>query len=133
MKIFLTKKRNEKGFIALVTILVITAVALVLATSANLLGLGELQMSFNEAQSFKALDAANSCLDEALLRLKRNSDFSSGGLNVDSDSCTINIAQSGNNRIITAEGVAGDAVKKIETEVDISSSPFTLNYYKEIP
>ena len=115
------KAKNQAGFMALVTILVITTVALILATSASILGIGELQMGFNNKQSIESLAVADACLDEALIRLRRDNSYSSGSLNVGDNSCTITVAPSGNLRTITVESDVNDVVKKIEAQVDVSA------------
>ncbi len=125
--------KNQKGLMALVLVLVVSSVAIILAISASFLGLGELEMGFNERRSTEALAFGDACLDEALLRLKRDNAYSGGSLSIDGNSCTITITPSGDLRTIGIESNVGEFTKNLEAEADVSASYIILNYYKEIP
>jgi hypothetical protein len=126
-------KKNQKGLTALVTLVIISFVALLVALSVNLISISEMQMGFEKSRSAKAFWAAEACLDEALIRLKRNPGYLSGSLTIDSvTSCTISIAPSGNKRIITTVGaVDGIIIRRIEAQADVSGR-LTLDYWKEL-
>ena len=66
---------QEKGYMALIVILVISATALVVAISVNLLGIEESKMSVTENISNQGQHIADACLNEALIRIK-NGHFS---------------------------------------------------------
>ncbi len=124
---------NQSGLTALVTLVIISFVALLVALSVNLISISEMQMGFEKSRSAKAFWAAEACLDEALIRLKRDPSYSGGSLTVDSvTNCTISIAPSGSKRIITTVGtVDGIIIRRIEAQADVSGR-VTLDYWKEL-
>ncbi len=128
------KYLNQSGLTALVSLVVISSVALLIALSVNLLSLSEMQMGFDRGRSSKAFWAAEACLDEAKIRLKRNSSYAGGSLTVDSNTtCTSSIVQNGQKRIITTSGtVDGIMIRRIEARVDLSGGTISLDYWKEL-
>lgn len=125
--------KNQTGLTALVTLIIISFVALFVALSVNLISISEMQMGFEKSRSAKAFWAAEACLDEALIRLKRNPSYSGGSLTIDSaTTCTATVVPSGSKRIITTVGtVDGIIIRRIEAQADISGK-VTLDYWKEL-
>lgn len=125
--------KNQSGLTALVTLIIISFVALLIALSINLISISEMQMGFEKSRSQKAFWAAEACLDEALIRLKRDPSYSGGSLTIDSvTNCTISISPSGNKRIITTVGtVDGIIIRRIEAQADVSGM-VALDYWKEL-
>jgi len=127
--------KNQSGLTALVTLVIISFVALLVALSVNLISISEMQMGYEQSRSAKAFWAAEACLDEALIRLKRDTNYSSGSLTIDqATNCNISIAPSGNKRIITTTGtVDGIIIRRIEAQADVSTpGRLTLDYWKEL-
>lgn len=65
----------NRGFIALVTISIISAVALLVCLSISFFSLGEAQMSLQKNQSSQAYYLANLCAEEALMKLKEDVNY----------------------------------------------------------
>jgi Tfp pilus assembly protein PilX len=128
------KYLNQSGFTALVTLIIISSVALLISLSVNLISLSEMQMGFDRSRSLKAFWAAEACLDEAKIRLKRNSSYSGGSLTVDTNTdCTSSIVQNGQKIIITTTGtIDGIIIRRIESQVDLTGGRVTLDYWKEL-
>ncbi|MCX7778848.1 MAG: hypothetical protein N2259_01225, partial [Patescibacteria group bacterium] len=61
-----------KGYIALITILVFTAVGLAVAISSGLLGIGGGQLSLDALEKQKASALATLCAEDVLERLREN-------------------------------------------------------------
>lgn len=123
---------NQQGVAALLTIVIISAAVLIMAFTASLLGLGELDLGFTSQKGGEALSAADSCIEEALRRLRLDSNYSGGTLNVGNGSCIINITANGNDRTITAESTIGDYHKKIQAEATLSGSDTAINSWQEL-
>ncbi len=64
-----------KGFIALVTILIILGIVLIIGLSISFLSIGEAQMSLQKSQSSQAYYLAYLCAEEALMKLKEDSGY----------------------------------------------------------
>jgi len=124
---------NERGQIALISLLIILAVVLTIGLSVNLLSIGEMKMGFTESESSKTFYSADACIEEALMRLKRDPDYNGGNLNVDNIYCIITITANGNQRVITSEGIVGNKVRKIEMVINFVGRKMEVVSWKELP
>jgi hypothetical protein len=88
------------GYIALISILAISAVALAISVSISLLGVGEAKSSFDYRRGQETLKIAEGCVEETLLRLRNDSTYSGGSLNVGNGTCTINVSGAGADKTI---------------------------------
>lgn len=105
----------QKGFIALVSLLIISAVALSIAVSIVIIGVGEADVAFSTRQGNEATQIAQSCVEEALFRLRGNNGYVGGSLSVGNGSCTIT--------------VSGTTTKTITATATLSGPP---SYQKQI-
>ena len=124
-------KKNQSGIAALLTVVIVAAATLIMAYSASLLGLGELELGYTSQKGAEALSAADSCVEEALRRLRLDSNYSGGTLNVGNGSCIMNITANGNDRTIAAESTIGEYHKKIEAQIALSGNVITINSWEE--
>ncbi len=93
-------KSYNSGFIALTSVLIISAVVLAIAVSVSLLGIGEANSSLTFARGEETKKVAESCVEEALLRLRDTGSYSGGTLSVGNGSCTIAVSGAGSNKTI---------------------------------
>ncbi len=126
------QSKNEKGYIALISIIIITAVILVIGISINLSGVNEIQMSISENQSQESFSVAEAGISEAMIRLKRDSEYLGGDLNIGNGSCNIEVISGGSNQTITATSIVNDLIRKIETVVELNGNNLTIISWKEI-
>lgn len=130
--------KNKKGIAALIVVLIITASALIMAYNASWLGLGEIDLSYSSQKGGEALSLSEACVEEALLRMKNDSNFGLGEgnitLSIGTNSCIINISSNLNERVILATGIVEQFSKKVEASVNITSpnNELSLNYWREI-
>lgn len=75
----------------IVTILVTSAVTLAIGMSIALQSLQGLSMGRAEPKSAEALSIADGCMEEALLRLARSSDYEGGTLSFGNGNCVITV------------------------------------------
>jgi len=125
-------KPKESGAIALITVVVVGFVTLLLALSISLAGFGELKMGFQEGKSAQVYYVAEACMEEAGLRLKRDSNYSGGSLTVGDKSCTIVISANGGERTVTATAGFDNFVRKIEMVVSIVPRGLNVTSWKEL-
>lgn len=114
----------KKGSVVLIAVLVISAIILLISISLVLSSIDEITMSSSEEYSQGALAIADSCLEEALLSLNRNNNYSGAILNLGDGSCTIEIEGTGNQRVISVYAELNHYVRKLKAEVTLS--PFAL-------
>jgi len=105
------KKKTEKGFIALTSVLIIGAVVLVLGISLFHSALTDYSISTAYQSGQKAAFLADFCLKEGAFKLKENIDYIGGeDINVNNATCTINFVKqiNENTKEISSLGRAGD-------------------------
>ena len=105
------KKKIEKGFIALTSVLIIGAVVLVLGISLFHSALTDYSISTAYQSGQKAAFLADFCLKEGAFKLKENIDYIGGeDINVNNATCTINFVKqiNENTKEISSLGRAGD-------------------------
>ncbi|TSC75291.1 MAG: hypothetical protein G01um101430_498 [Parcubacteria group bacterium Gr01-1014_30] len=66
---------QNRGFIALITILMVSAVALLIGSGLSFLSIGEAKMSLQKNKSSQAHYLVTACVEEALMRLKNNINY----------------------------------------------------------
>ena len=93
----MTKNQSKKklslgprGYIALISLLIIAAAGLTIALSVSLTGLGTVQLSLADVQASRAKSLANSCLEDGLERLRLSWNDYSGSLSICGQSFIIN-------------------------------------------
>lgn len=82
----------RSGYIALTTVLVVMIVVLTFLISTQGITSGSLQSSLAGVLGKETYVVAESCLNDTLIRLRRDSSYSGGTLNVSAGSCTITIS-----------------------------------------
>lgn len=112
--------QNSRGFITLISVLVLSAVGVAVGISLILLGLGSSRTSFALEQSGQAKALANACAEEALAQIADSVPFSgSGSLTLGQGSCTYTVTKlTGQNRTIAASGTVGTIIRKISISID---------------
>lgn len=125
----------EGGFIALISLLTVLSITLAIGLSVALLGIEESRMGFDQSQSFSAFYNADGCMEEAFMRIKRNADYAGGSLSINGNSCTIEVAADGSQRVITAYSTVDDFIRKTRATVTLTITPkiikLTLNSWQE--
>lgn len=94
---------NKSGFIALTSILIIAAVILAISVSVPLLAIEEGKSALSFKKGRETLKIAEGCIEEAMLRLRDNANYTGGSLTVGDGSCTITVSGTGVNRTIDVE------------------------------
>jgi hypothetical protein len=123
------------GYIAFMSILVISAVALAISLSISLLGVGEAISSLDFKKGIEVEQIAESCVEEALYRLRDDSIYLGGTLNAGNGLCTISIEGTGTTRTINVVGQidqTSDYVKHIRVEVELLGNSINILSLGEI-
>lgn len=112
---------HRPGYIFLITVLVIGAIATTAAVSLILLGIAAEQSGATVQQSAQALEMAQTCAERALRSLRADITYD-GGETVTLDpggTCTIHpIGGSGNDeRTLCIEGLSGNALRRLEIAI----------------
>ena len=113
--------RSQRGYIALVALLVIATTGLTIGLAVSIAGIEEIQISHGVTQAAKAKNLANSCVEDGLERL-RNSfvSITQYTLSIGSDSCIIDVVVTGGTALINATGTVDIYNQKLVVQVDSS-------------
>jgi len=128
---------NSRGVAALLTIIIVAAATLIMAYSASLLGLGELDLGYTSSKGGEALALAEGCAEEAMRRIRIDTSYTvtSSSLVFDNGSCIITVESSGSNRTIKANSTVGDYHKKIKLGLSLSGDSgdvITIGSWEEL-
>ncbi|MFH1671340.1 MAG: hypothetical protein ABH889_01005 [Candidatus Portnoybacteria bacterium] len=130
----MTKKINQKGFISFYITILVLAAFLGIGTSIFSLSLKEHKIIQNTARASRAYFAAEAGLEDALLKLNMDMNWSSPyTLNVDDLIATISISGLvGGTRIITAEVDAASHIKKVQVLYQITTEEISFHYGAQV-
>mgnify|MGYP007123701188 CR=1 FL=1 len=124
---------KQKGVAALLTIIIVGASALIMAFSASILGLGELDMGYISQQGAETLAIADGCMEESLERLRNDASYAGGSLSLGDGSCIITVSTSGNNSTTTVTAnIDSKYFKKIRTTADINNGIVSIDSWEEL-
>ncbi|MDD5040429.1 MAG: hypothetical protein PHY34_04750 [Patescibacteria group bacterium] len=123
---------NQGGYIALIAVLIIVAVTLAIGLALNLLGIGETQAGYEKQLSVQSFTIADSCMHEAYIRLRADSAYAGGSLNVGQGSCSITVTADGPNRTIRAASDIQGVQRKIESAITLSGTSVKLISWQEV-
>ncbi|MDP3973694.1 MAG: hypothetical protein Q8P92_02565 [Candidatus Daviesbacteria bacterium] len=126
-------KKNQKGYIVLITVLVIGAIGVAIAVSVLWLGLGSSKSSFSQEQSNQAKALVNACSEEALQQIRDSIPFTgTGNLTLGQGTCTYTVTNDGGtNRTITATGTVGTIVRKVKITIDTINPKINITSWQE--
>jgi len=114
----LLKKR--KGAVALITIIVISAVLLTIGLTLSAIGHNEIVLSGVFRDGETAFAIADACTEEGLSRLKQDAGFTTTTFTIDGGSCGVTVSNiSGNTYRILGTGQFKDNIRIIDANVTI--------------
>lgn len=126
---------NSKGYITLISVLIVGAVGTAIAISLILLGNSSSQNSFVIQQSAQAKGLANACAEEALEQIRESTLFTgTANLTLGQGSCTYTVTNTGGtNRGITTSGTVGTVIRKISITITAINPLIVVSSWQEIP
>lgn len=136
----LTRSNNQSGYVALVSVMIMSAVLLLLSVAVSgtsVLGrLNVLTYQYKEASR----GLADGCVDAALLRLINNSGYSPSNesVSVGTQSCTIvSVTPSGGQKVIQVQGIYpatanGRSYTNLQVRVTVSTGSLVVHSWEEV-
>lgn len=124
-------KEIQKGYVALVSVLTISAVVLAMSTTVALLAIGEAQSSFALFKGEDTLTFVEGCMEDALLKSKAISTYTGGSITRPEGTCTITISKAGSVWTITATTTDTKYARAVQAIVTRGSS-LVITSWKEI-
>lgn len=123
------KTATKKGYITLISTLIVGAVGIAVAVSLLILGLGSSRSSLSLLQSYQAKALVNACAEDALEKVRDSSTYSgTGSLTINGNLCSYIVTRDGLNTSMTASGSVGTIIRKVSFTFDANGSS-----WQEIP
>lgn len=119
--------QNQKGYIALIALLIVATIGLSISLSVSFRNIENLQMGFATEQANQAYNLANSCLEEGLNQLRNNWNNYSQTLLIDGYSCIINAEVLGDLANLNAVGIINNYYQQIQVEIDSNLNILSWN------
>jgi hypothetical protein len=124
---------QEKGFITLFTILILSVIGMTFIMTLFYLGITDSKASLIAQNSAQARMVVNSCVEKALSLTKISPTNSlNGSLNISGGSCSYAVSPSVGTTSIMAFGTVGDSTRKVRVTLT-GTSPVTITNWEEIP
>lgn len=86
-------KREKSGFIAITSVLIISAVVLAITISVSLLSIGQGQAGLAQTKGEDTLSFVEGCAEDALLKLRSNASYSGGNITIPEGTCVVSNPQ----------------------------------------
>lgn len=123
---------SETGFIAFVSVLVVSAVVLAIGISVTLLSIGEGQTGLAQFKGEDTLSFVESCMEDALLNSRSSNTYAGGNITRPEGTCTVVVSKTSNVWTITTSTSATVYKRSIQTVVTRNGYGITLTSWKEI-
>lgn len=125
---------NNKGYVALITVLMIGAVGLSIAVSLLLLSIGTSKTSYSIEVSAEARVYADACINDALEKIRKNQSFvGTKTLSFDYGECSYEVIDNGGGaRTINSVGSSNTAIRKAQAILDAVNPKPNIVSFQEL-
>ena len=135
MSIFILKlnKKDERGYIVLLTVLIVGAVAASIASSLLFLGADASRQVNVKDKSFQSMAISDACAEEALEKIRESGTFTGiGSISFTNGSCSYNVTNTGGtNRQIIASSTVDTVIRKVKITLD-KVKPLNVTSWQEV-
>lgn len=124
----------NKGYITLMSVLVVGVVGVAIALSLILLGIAASRTGFAIEQSYQAKALAHACAEEALQQIRNSVSYTgSGNVVLGQGSCSYTVtSQGGENRIVVTTATVDSMVRKVEIIIDAIQPTIQIVSWQEV-
>ncbi len=126
--------KNKSGFTLLITILIVGAVVLAIASTLFLMSVGAAKNIAVAEASARAGAMADACAEEALEKIRESTTFIGyGTLSLGGESCGYLVTGlGGQNRRVVASSTVSDVVRKVKITVDTINPLINVTSWQEV-
>lgn len=125
--------KQQKGYIATLTILIVMAVVLTTASTVALLGIGEGQSGFALFKGEDTLTFVEGCTEDYMLKIRaQGAAFVAGNITRPEGTCTITVNSGNPNWDITVSTTATTYKRSIRVVFTRNPTGITLTSWKEV-
>lgn len=123
--------KKQKGFIAITTVLIVSALTLMIGISISLGSISEIKMGLQRSLSSQSYYLANLCAEQTLMKLKEDSNYSGDEIiNVSNGSCTILPIEG--NWTIKVSAFSSGQIKKMKLVVSQINPEIIVDSWEEV-
>jgi len=116
----------------MLAVLMIAGAGLFIATSASLIGIGEIKSALSMTNGERALTFVEGCVEDALLKTWVSPIYAGGTITRPEGTCTVVIAKASPRWTITVSATATDYVRTIQVVVDRYPNVISIIQWKEL-
>jgi uncharacterized protein (UPF0333 family) len=125
---------KQRGYALLLTVLIVGAVAVTIATTLFSLSVNSAKTSAASEASARARALADACAEEALEQIRESTPFSGyGSLDLGAGTCGYFVTNlGGQNRSIVASSTVSDATRKVKITINAINPLINVTYWQEV-
>ncbi|MBI4713857.1 hypothetical protein HY771_01595 [Candidatus Uhrbacteria bacterium] len=125
--------KDERGAVALIVMVIFMAVLVLVVSRVALTGLDELAANQSAQIGTTTILSAESCAEEALLRLSRDNSYAGGSLTVGEVACTISVSGTPcGSCTVDVTASASNYTRRIQADVSVTGPAVNVVNWKEI-
>ncbi len=124
--------KNESGYIALISVLLISVVVVLIGVTLTLLSISEGQMSLSGQKKEASIDFVESCVEEVLLIINDDISYNGGSVSLPRGNCTTVVINPDPNWTFQVTGTLDGHISMFEIDVDRNPPDMTVQSWKEI-
>lgn len=121
----------RKGFIAITTVLILSAVIASITATVFWLSVGESQSAFTLMKGEQALQLSEGCVEDVLSRIRTDENYAGGTIPYPEGECVVDISRDVDRRTIHAYSNANDSVRRVVVVIDRTVSGVSLVSWQE--
>jgi len=125
-------KSNNKGFIALIIVLIILGVTLLIGLGISQLSISEAQMSLQKSQSSQAYYLTNLCAEETLMELKEDSGYTGETINIENGNCTSSVSSVEGAWTVEISADFSNQIKKMKIVISQIDPEMIIDSWQEV-
>lgn len=123
--------KNNCGYVALMTVLILGVVASVIATSLVMMGLDHSRTALSESRSAIAKSAADACIDDALRQIRLVPSYAgTGNLTLADATCSYTVIAASTSSI-TAMGISGNSTRRATVNLSARMPNIVISKWEE--
>jgi hypothetical protein len=126
-------RQKNKGFIALMSAIIISVILLLIATNLSFVGFYSRFNILESEMKERSSALADACVDVALIGFAQNPSYSGNtNVNIGSDTCFISlVTDDGSEKVFVTRGIFSNTYTNLKVRVD--DETFEVNSVEEIP
>lgn len=126
-------RKDQRGAAALTVFVIVLAVAIIIVSTTTLIGVDNLTIGFSQQASSDMILSAESCVEEAMVRLSRDNTYAGGTLPVGDAQCTIVVNGTPCGACsIDAQAVGDGFTRNIRASVTVAGSTVDVISWQEL-